>query len=128
MRYVRGAAARELVRLVPAVEIILSRQTEEVEPVEEVFSSLDDLVISGSFTTLQSTVDNVDGRGERIGHLLGHICAIRLEEARHDVVHTRLWLLRCHVEPETSCHGCVAVARDCTWVPQKHHLTIIAVS
>jgi len=76
-------------------------------------------------STLGATVDNVDGSSKVAQNVNLRVFDVWLEEARDNVMHTWLWVLRSHVEPHGSAEGLVAVLKDFIWVFKIVHLGII---
>ena len=93
-----------------------------------VFTSLNDFIVAKSFTALQTTVDDVDGRGEGGFHVVIKVDLVGFEEAGHDIVHTGLRILGSHVEPDSGRHGDLAILANFLGMLQELHLAVICAS
>ena len=93
--------------MISATNTGLGRKTEELEPLKIVFASAHSF--RASIAALLATVDDIGSCSESridIDRIVGES---GLKEARHDVVHAGLGVLRRHVEPNTSCHRQISV-------------------
>lgn len=93
-----------------------------------VFTSLNDFIVAKSFTALQTTVDDVDSGSEGGFHVVGKVDFVGFEEASHDIVHTGLWILGSHVEPDSGRHSDLAILANFLGMLQELHLAIIFAS
>jgi len=76
-------------------------------------------------TALKSTIDNVGRCSKLACDPIFEVGVIGLEEASHDIVHRRLWVLGSHIEPETCGHGKRPVLVNQVWVFEKIELAVV---
>ena len=102
---VTSASVGEVAGLVAAAKVTFRGHAEEVEPLKVVLPAAGSLGVLRQLSALYAAVNNVDRRAEGSCDVETQVGGVGFKEASHDIVHARLRVLRCHVEPDACSHG-----------------------